>query len=112
VLRAIGSVAGGPAFGDCEPDERVAALLIHGSLDEIVPIEQGEMARDQLLLRNECAATTVAHEPAPCVAYDGCASGYDTIWCQHDIAELQGHTWPSFAAATIWGFFAALTPEQ
>jgi polyhydroxybutyrate depolymerase len=110
-LRAIGSVAGGPAFGDCEPDERVAALLVHGSLDEIVPIDQGVLARDQLVERNGCGATSVPHDPEPCVARDDCMPGYDVWWCEHEIPDLQGHTWPSFAPTAIWGFFASQSPE-
>jgi polyhydroxybutyrate depolymerase len=110
-LRAIGSVAGGPAFGDCEPDERVAALLVHGSLDAIVPIEQGMLARDQLVMRNECADTSMPVDPEPCVARDGCLPGYDVWWCEHDIPDFDGHTWPSFAPDAIWGFFASQSPE-
>ncbi|MBC8067313.1 MAG: hypothetical protein IAG13_03185 [Deltaproteobacteria bacterium] len=111
-LRAIGSVAGGPAFGECEPDERVAALLVHGSLDEIVPLEQGVLARDQQVQRNGCGATSVPHDPEPCVARDDCMPGYDVRWCEHAIADLQGHTWPDFAPGAIWGFFASQTPES
>lgn len=111
VLRAIGPVAGGPPFGECEADERVAAIMIHGSLDMVVPIEQGIAARDNVLARNGCAETTMPHDPEPCAAYDGCMPGYDVWWCEHDIADFSGHTWPPFAGSGIWDFFAALPPE-
>lgn len=110
VLRAIGPVAGGPPFAACG-DGRVAAILIHGELDEVVPISQGEAARDALLARNACEDTTMPVDPDPCVAYDGCDAGYDVRWCQHAEATLMGHMWPSFAGPAIWNFFAGLAPE-
>jgi polyhydroxybutyrate depolymerase len=112
VLRAIGEVAGGPPFGTCEEGEHVAAMLIHGSLDEIVPLEQGETARDEVAMRNGCADTGMPRDPEPCVARDDCMPGYDVWWCQHDIPDLMGHTWPGWAGSGIWEFFAAQTPEQ
>jgi len=110
VIRAIAPVAGGPAFGECDTG-RVAAWMTHGTLDEIVPIAQGEAARDDMVERNACEATTAPVEPEPCVAYDGCEAGYDVIWCPHDSPDFQGHDWPEFAAAAIWSFFSGLAPE-
>ncbi|HET6583499.1 MAG TPA: hypothetical protein VFG69_08625 [Nannocystaceae bacterium] len=109
-LRAIGAVAGGPAFAACEPG-RVAGLMVHGTLDEIVAFELGVMARDALLERNACADTTMPTDPDPCVAYDGCDAGYDVHWCEHSDPAFQGHTWPSWAGPAIWAFFAGLAPE-
>jgi len=109
-LRAIGSVAAGPPFAACEPG-RVAAIVMHGTLDEVVPFEQGVMARDGLLARNGCATTSAPVDPEPCVAYDGCDPGYDVRWCEHSEEALMGHMWPTFAGAAIWEFFAGLAPE-
>ncbi len=111
VLRAIGEVAGGPPFGACEEGEHVAAMLIHGSLDAVVPIEQGETARDEVVQRNGCAETGTPRDPEPCVARDGCMPGFDVWWCQHELPDLMGHTWPLWAGSGIWAFFAAQTPE-
>jgi polyhydroxybutyrate depolymerase len=110
VLRAIGPVAGGPPFGACEGDT-VAAWLAHGTGDQVVPFSQGEEARDSLLDRNGCEATTAAVDPAPCMAYDGCAEGMPVVWCAHEEPDLQGHAWPRFAAPAIWAFFDALPPK-
>jgi polyhydroxybutyrate depolymerase len=110
VLRAIGSVAGGPAFGACG-EGRVAAILIHGELDEVVLLPQGEASRDALLARNACEDTTMPVDPDPCVAYDGCDAGYDVRWCLHGEEALMGHMWPEFAGPAIWDFFAGLAPE-
>jgi polyhydroxybutyrate depolymerase len=110
VLRAIGSVAGGPPFGACESDT-VAAWLTHGTEDQVVPFSQGEASRDALLDRNGCADTTMPTEPDPCVAYDGCAEGMPVVWCPHGEIELSGHMWPRFAGPAIWAFFEALGPK-
>lgn len=110
VLRAIGPVAGGPPFGACEGDT-VAAWLTHGTGDAVVPFSQGQQARDALLDRNGCDAGTAAVDPAPCVAYEGCAEGMPVVWCEHQETELQGHAWPRFAGPAIWAFFASLPPK-
>jgi poly(3-hydroxybutyrate) depolymerase len=110
VLRAIAPVAGGPPFGACEPDT-VAAWIAHGTVDEVVPLSQGEQARDALLERNGCDTGTSPVDPQPCVAYDGCAEGMPLQWCAHDETELQGHMWPRFAGPAIWAFFEGLPPK-
>ncbi len=110
VLRAIGPVAGGPPFGACG-EGRVAAIVIHGQLDEVVLLQQGEAARDALLARNACEDTTMPVAPDPCVAYDGCDPGYDVRWCMHTEEALMGHMWPTFAGPAIWDFFSGLAPE-
>lgn len=105
VLRAIGEVAGGGPFSACTG--QVAAWLAHGTLDEIVPYSQGEDSRDHWTAANNCEAQADPVDPAPCTAFAGCDDGHPVIWCSHDLAELAGHTWPSWAGAAIWGFFAA-----
>lgn len=109
-LRGIGSVAGGPPFGVCEPDT-VAAFVTHGTGDQVVPFSQGEASRDALLERNGCGAATAAVDPSPCEAYDGCAEGMPVVWCAHAETDLMGHMWPRFAGPAIWAFFEALPPR-
>ena len=110
VLRAIGSVSGGPPYAECEPGN-VAGILMHGEVDEVVPFDQGIMARDELLARNRCESATMPVAPAPCVAHEGCETGYDVRWCEHDSPDAMGHALPDFAAGAIWSFFAGLAPE-
>jgi polyhydroxybutyrate depolymerase len=103
-VRAIAPVAGGgptPALCDGVATD---ALIIHGSMDEVVPVEQGEGSRDYWLGVNGCSATSAPVSPAPCQAYDGCGD-HPVVWCQHDDATFSGHGWPAFAAGAIWGFF-------
>ena len=104
------SEPGGPPFGACEGDT-VAAWLAHGTGDGVVPFSQGQQARDSLLDRNGCDVGTAPVDPAPCVAYEGCAEGMPVVWCEHQETELQGHAWPRFAGPAIWAFFASLPPK-
>lgn len=104
VLRGIGEVAGGGPFGQCSG--QVAAWLAHGTLDAVVPYSQGEEARDFMTGNNNCDAESAAVDPDPCVAFAGCDE--PVHWCSHDIEEFSGHTWPSWAGAGIWSFFASL----
>ncbi|PCC67273.1 Poly(3-hydroxybutyrate) depolymerase [Nannocystis exedens] len=105
-VRAIAPVAGGGPFGACTG--QVAAWIVHGTGDTTVPLSQGEGARDHWLSTNSCGDTTTPVEPAPCVAYDDCASGFPVHWCQHDEPDLGGHGWPAWAGPAIWSFFTAL----
>lgn len=106
IVRAIAPVAGGGPFGACSG--QVAAWLAHGTGDTTVPLSQGEGARDHWLAANTCGESTAPVDPAPCVAYDDCASGFPVHWCQHDEPDLGGHGWPDWAGPAIWDFFAAL----
>lgn len=104
-IRAIAPVAGGGPFGACTG--QVAAWIAHGTLDEVVLLSFGEMSRDLWAAANNCDTTMSSDvDPAPCVAYAGCDAEYPVHWCQHDIPDFMGHTWPSWAGAGIWGFFA------
>lgn len=105
-VRAIAPVAGGGPFSACTG--QVAAWLAHGTGDSTVPLSQGEGARDHWLSANACGDTNAAVDPAPCVAYDDCESGFPVHWCQHDEPDLGGHGWPAWAGPAIWSFFAAL----
>lgn len=106
-IRAIAPVAGGGPYGQCTG--QVATWIAHGSLDEVVPLMFGEMSRDSWAAANGCdASMSEAVDPAPCVAYLGCDAGFPVHWCLHDIPDFMGHTWPAWAGAGIWNFFAGL----
>lgn len=105
VLAAIAPVAGGGPIGDC-PTGPVAAWIAHGTMDSIVPYGFGEGSRDAWRDHNGCGASDSPVEPEPCVALDDCSDAA-VIWCAHEIPDFFGHTWPPFAPAAIWEFFAA-----
>jgi polyhydroxybutyrate depolymerase len=100
-FRAIGPVAGSFFGGGNCADQPVAGILIHGSADTTLPPSGGAAARDYLIETNHCTMTSQAAEPSPCVAYEGCDSGYPVVWCEH----TGGHNVPSFASEAIGNFF-------
>lgn len=99
VFRAIAPVAGGgPQTTRCP--EGVAAMIVHGSADRVVPISSGRFSRDHWLARNgNTGAPPVPADPPPCVGYPG--SSRPVLWCEHG----GGHDWPTWAGAAIRGFF-------
>jgi poly(3-hydroxybutyrate) depolymerase len=104
VVRAIAPMSGaGPNafFGGAECKGPVAAWLAHGTSDDTVDISMGEGSRDHWLEANGCDATSQPVDPSPCVAYDGCDTGYPVTWCAFD----GGHEVPDFAAQAVWDFF-------
>lgn len=113
LLRGIGSIAGARRETMCT-DERVAGMFIHGVRDTVVANSGGRDARDQLMARNACQATSVPGSVAPCVAYEGCAAGFPVQWCEHEEPEYfvdgvaTNHGWPSFASRAVNEFFLSL----
>lgn len=114
VLRGVGAVASTQPETTCAG--HVAALLVHGGEDPIIPVSKGEAARDFWLQRNGCQTTTTPGEVSPCVAYQGCTAGFPVEWCQHaeptyTNTDGGGHGYPTFASKAIGDFFFALTPK-
>lgn len=107
ILRAIAPVAGGGPGAACTG--QVAAWIAHGEGDAVVPTLLGEGSRDYWADDNGCSDRTAMTEPDPCVAYSGCDEGLEVTWCLHAESGLGlgTHTWPMFAGAAIWAFFAA-----
>jgi polyhydroxybutyrate depolymerase len=111
VFRAIAPMAGGlPSaehdYSGCNQvnSHPIAVWMSHGASDLVVPIADGENARDLFVARNQCQSQTTAVTPSPCVAYQGCAAGYPVHWCEF----AGGHAAPTFASAAIWDFFSQL----
>lgn len=106
VLRAIGLVAGGGPYGVCSG--QVAAWLAHGTVDQVVPYVEGTKSHEHWSAANNCTGPGAAVDPAPCVADDGCDADAPVVWCSHSEPDFNGHGWPNWAGAGIWGFFAGL----
>jgi polyhydroxybutyrate depolymerase len=97
-FRAIAPAAGGGPSGRCS--KGVSAMIVHGTADRTVLIEQGMYSRDYWLAANGCSgAPSIPADPLPCVTYTGCAK--PVLWCQHDGA----HPFPAFAGAAMRQFF-------
>jgi polyhydroxybutyrate depolymerase len=107
-IRAIAPLSGsfwgigiGNPYFQCN-GERVAAWLAHGVNDEYVVYEQGEAVRDYFIRVNECNDSYTKITPGGCIRYNGCATGYPVVWCEHG----EGHGIPYYAGKEIWYFFS------
>jgi len=118
-FRGIGAIAGRQEETNCAAG-RVAALLIHGTTDTVVPFVDGTTAREFYLSRNGCESGSTPGAVSPCVSYQGCDPGLPVQWCQHteptytDAAtgRTTNHGWPSFASRAISNFFFSLPPRE
>lgn len=102
-VRAIAPVAGGLGGGACGGP--VAAWLAHATDDGTVNVSEGKKARDLWGKAAGCdLAKPAKTTPDPCVTYAGCSAGHPVVWCE---SPTGGHSWPSYAAAGIWAWFAS-----
>ncbi|MBM7783382.1 alpha/beta hydrolase family esterase [Tenggerimyces flavus] len=99
MFRAIAPVAGGgPQTSSCR--QGIAAMIVHGSADQVVKIEAGRWSLEYWLHMSEYQGTDpIATKPAPCVRWPGVTRR--VYWCQHSGA----HIWPTWAGGGIRGFF-------
>lgn len=106
VFRAIGAMSGAPISGaTCtskKPVRQVAVWATHGDMDTALPIKMAQPIIDALVKYNGCSSETKPVEPAPCVEYQNCATGYPVVWC---VRPGDPHAIPSFGAAAISKFF-------
>lgn len=101
-FRAIASMSGALYSGCDDGDSPVAMWGSHGKSDSVVPVANGQSARDVFLERNHCGQQTTPVEPSPCVSYEGCDAGYPVVWC-----EFNGdHALPDNSGESIWSFFS------
>ncbi len=106
IIRAHAQVSGGlPIFerpSDCRGS--VASLYIHDNTDGSNNIGGGIAARDRSLRIDGCSDTTMAWDPAPCKAYQGCKAGYPVVWCE---TTGKGHDrQDALAPGAFWKFFS------
>jgi polyhydroxybutyrate depolymerase len=109
-LRGVALVAGAAEeqIGCGQP---LAALVIHGQNDTIVPPSRGWSTRDYYLLRNGCGRYNLPGVVSECIDYRGCAPELPVTWCEHSEPEYEGtnHGWPSFASRAVASFVASAT---
>jgi poly(3-hydroxybutyrate) depolymerase len=113
ILRGVGIVSGAVEYRqNCLG--QVAAVVIHGKQDKVVPTAHGLQARDYFATVNGCGEKTVPGPCPPCVKYQGCDKDYPLEWCTHDepTYENTNHGWPSFASKVINLFFKELKPPS
>lgn len=82
-ITAIAPVAGGlgvmPTL--CPPADALPTLHVHGTADEVVPIDEGIAARDWWLAHDACGP--LASDAQGCSSA-ACADGTAVQWCQAD----------------------------
>jgi polyhydroxybutyrate depolymerase len=112
-LKAIASVAGGGPSGDASDyDDRgnlrctekpVGALIVHGTDDAEVKLEEGQKSRDHWRRVNGCSTGAgVPSDPNPCVKLASCASDRPVVYCE--VPGIGHALWNESAKAT-WQFF-------
>lgn len=92
---------------------QVAAVIIHGAMDNVVGPENGPATRDFYTALNHCGSTSQPVEGyddnmSNCVLFDDCDDGYPVYWCQHQDPEYSNtnHGWPRFAGRMIYETFS------
>jgi polyhydroxybutyrate depolymerase len=116
-FRAIGDMSGAiQAESRLNCTGSVAALVIHGETDTVVPFTGAVEMRNEYLSRNGCSQMTTPGPVAPCVTYQGCTAGLPVTWCQHTeptytdqaTGRTTNHGWSSFASQAMANFFFSL----
>jgi polyhydroxybutyrate depolymerase len=104
---------GGPASVDFSatgqlecPQKPVAAIIVHGAADTVVPLTEGQSSRDHWTRVNGCRSGGLeVFDPAPCKSQLNCARLRPVVYCE--IPGLAHTIWPDAARAT-WNFFSSL----
>ena len=113
-LRAIASLGGGIQAGTCEA--KTAALILHNPNDNLVPVTEGQRARDSFLKTNALSSGAVS-TTNPALAAFNCQRYPDALapvlWCPHRFDHRYDggyypHTWPEQTAEAITVFFNSL----
>jgi poly(3-hydroxybutyrate) depolymerase len=102
VFRAIAPMSGALYSGCVDGDSPVAVLAFHGDVDTVVPIANGERARDEIAQRNHCQAETAPVPSSSCLSFQGCDQGFPVVWCEFS----GGHMPAPGSAQAIWDFFS------
>jgi len=92
---------------------QVAAIVIHGTMDNQVGTTNGPLTRDFYRELNHCTDVSdpvdgYTDSMSNCVLFQGCDDGFPVYWCNHNDPEYGGtnHGWPHFAAEMTWATFA------
>lgn len=119
-FRGVVSHAGGAPYEDADPlatrwpngstkcagqTGGIAALIIHGASDGIVPPESGDFDAAYWASINGCQDLRSDTTPAPCKKYEGCPTSQPVHWC---LIPGLGHTVWEYGAKEGWAFMKSL----
>jgi poly(3-hydroxybutyrate) depolymerase len=109
-LRGMAAVSGGGPFPGDTCQGPVAAMIVHGTEDNVVPYAEGEASRDRWLAEDGCSMDTTmwlpddAKQMPECFDYQGCDAGAPVTWCSH----IWQHVWRPWMNVEIPAFLAGL----
>jgi polyhydroxybutyrate depolymerase len=111
-VAGVATVAGGISLGRCAG--RAPALLLHNPRDGLVPLAEGERARDALLGTPIAAGLPVAEVLGGFACLRAGSAAAPLLWCLHrEDSTARGryypHQWPEGASRLVMSFFAGLT---
>jgi polyhydroxybutyrate depolymerase len=112
-IRGVATLGGGISADTCT--SKVAAMVLHNPEDNLVPLSEGERARDTFLAQNALPLEPAPTEPAEfnCHRYGSEGTLYPVVWCLQPFSdafdgEYYPHTWPRGAGEAIMNFFNTL----
>ncbi|MDF2697811.1 MAG: phospholipase/Carboxylesterase, partial [Labilithrix sp.] len=110
-LRAVASHGGGGPFGQngeydddgnlkC-PQRPIAALVVHGTGDGEVSLDEGKKSLEHWRRVNACVSGAGApRDPAPCAALAACAEDRPVVYCE--VPGLGHAIWPENGTKITW----------
>jgi len=101
-IASFAAVGGGlrEMASHCPATSTCSGLVLHGSDDTIVEVEEGREARDFWIDRNGCTSSRDVGDG--CTLHDGCVSEDEVLYCE---VEGMGHEWPPEATDVALDFF-------
>lgn len=102
-IRGMASSAGALDESSCFGN--VAAYIIHGREDNVIPFAAGQESMEYWRDRNGCTTEPTVRGPGDCLEYTDCET-YPVVWCPFD----GDHLFPnSTFVPEIWRFFAEVS---
>jgi polyhydroxybutyrate depolymerase len=103
----IRAIAIGGAVMYFDPNDCVNTPAAWITIGELELVQARADFRDFWRDKASCEMTSMATDPNPCVAYDGCDAATPVHYCQH----TGDHVWPSFGSQAAWNFFQQFIVE-
>jgi polyhydroxybutyrate depolymerase len=113
-VRAVASHGGGGPSGDTYddngnlqcPEKPVAALITHGTDDQVVALSEGQATKAYWASVNSCRNGGLQpFDPSPCINLLNCATDRPVVYCE---VPGIGHNLWSEAPKATWNFFSQL----
>jgi poly(3-hydroxybutyrate) depolymerase len=106
IIDGIGVHAGRAPAADIECHEPIAAFVVHGRQDTVVPFSAGEQARDRWLALAGCEGDGKPGAQEDCTEWTDCDGGVPVTFCAHD----GGHPYQGWVSDQGAAFLQALQP--